>query len=67
MEQISTDGPEIAPYLDTFHAEQGSQQQLPVIDETREKKPVKTNSIIVKNGGNEQMAQYALVDAMTTE
>ena len=50
---------EIAPYLDTFHAVLGSQSQLPVIDETREKNPVKANSIIVKNGGNKQMACYA--------
>ena len=31
----------------------------PVIGETREAKSVKTNLIIVKNGGKEQMAYYA--------
>ena len=30
-----------------------------MISETREEKSVKTNSIVVKNGGKEQMAYYA--------
>ena len=30
-----------------------------MIGETREKKPVKTNSIIIENGGNEQIVYYA--------
>ena len=34
-------------------------QILSLIGETREKKSVKTNLIVVKNGGKEQMAYYA--------
>ena len=30
-----------------------------MIGETREKRPVEINLIIIKNGGNEQMAYYA--------
>ena len=43
---------------DVFTVYEGS-QWLPVIVEAREKKPVKTNSTIIKNGENEQIACYA--------
>ena len=46
-------------------------ESLPVIGETRDKKSVKTNLIIVKNSGKEQvimpLKSLSFTDAMTTE